>query len=127
MLVDERPLVGVGVGLFGAEGADAAGDGVELVVEGGDVMVWICGGDFGVEPVEGAGFGGVAAVGLELLEELLHPGCGWGRPVGEGVVSVVDAGEFGVFDDVWPVFEDPVAPGGLGGGGVEEGLVDVGG
>ena len=49
------------------------------------------------------------------------PGDGWGWPVGERVVSVVDAGEFGVFDDVGPVFEDPVAAGVLGGGGVEEG------
>ena len=48
-------------------------------------------------------------------------------PVGEGVVGVADAGEFGVFDDVGPVFEDPVAAGVLGVGGVEEGLVDVGG
>jgi hypothetical protein len=29
-------------------------------------------------------------------------------PMGEWVVVVADRAEFGVFDDVWPVFEDPL-------------------
>ena len=37
------------------------------------------------------------------------------------------SGEFGVFDDVGPVFEDPCTPGVLGGVGVGERLVEVGG
>ena len=72
-------------------------------------------------------FWGVDAVGGELVEPVLHgrrDGCG---PVGEGVVGVADAGEFGVFDDVGPVLEDPLASLVLGVGGVAEGLVDVGG
>ena len=47
----------------------------------------------------------------------------WSR----GPCALVEAGEFGVFDDVGPVLEDPVTSAVLGGERVADGVVEVGG
>ena len=88
---------------------------------------WVGVGEFVVELGEGAGFGGVDGDGDELVVQLPCSGGEWDGPVVEGAVCLVEAGEFGVFDDVGPVLEDPVTSAVLGGERLADGVVEVGG
>ncbi|MEP6297888.1 MAG: hypothetical protein ABJ382_11230, partial [Ilumatobacter sp.] len=100
----------LGIVESGAEREELPFQGSSFVGESAEFVVGVALIDGGFDLGDRGLFGGVDHGCSEFVERCLRCRREWLGPVVESVGLVGDLGEFVVFDDVGPVFEDPVAP-----------------